>query len=78
MQMEGRTRVDSFTIGGTKAGPSMPGPRLQQLIGSRVLVNMFDRTLMVPTPNGPEVAKIGDRIVLWSDDTLEVEHGSVT
>ena len=76
MQMEGRTQVDSFTIGGTKAGPSMPGPRLQRMIGSRILVNMFDHQLLVPTRQGPEVARAGDRIVLWSDDSLEVEHGA--
>lgn len=74
MQMEGRTQVDSFTIGGTKAGPSMPGPRLQQMIGSRIQVNMFDHQLLVPTLHGWEIAMAGDRIVLWSDDTLEVEH----
>lgn len=76
MQMKGRTQVDSFTIGGTKAGPSMPGPRLQRMIGSRVLVNMFDHQLLVPTPQGPEVARPGDRIILYSDDSLEVEHGT--
>lgn len=69
-------QVDSFVIGGTKAGPSMPGPRLQQIIGSRVLVNMEDHTLMVPTREGPEIAKAGDRIVLYSDDSLGVEHGA--
>ena len=71
-------QVDAFTIGGTRSGPSMPGPRLQQIIGSRILVNMEDHTLMVPTRHGPVVAKAGDRIILWSDDSLEVEHGSAT
>lgn len=76
--MEGRKQVDSFTIGGTKAGPSMPGPRLQRIIGSRILVNMFDHTLLVPTRQGSEVAKAGDRIILYDDDSLEVEHGADT
>jgi len=69
-------KVDSFVIGGTKAGPSMPGPHLQRIIGSRILVNMEDHTLMVPTKEGPEIAKVGDRIVLYSDDSLGVEHGA--
>jgi len=65
--------VDAFTIGGTKAGPSMPGPRLQQMLGSRIQINIESRTLTVPTRRGPVIARNGDRIVLWSDDSLEVE-----
>lgn len=74
--MEGRKQVDSFTIGGTKAGPSMPGPRLQRMIGSRILVDMAGHRLMVPTRDGAEIAKAGDRIILYDDDSMEVEHGA--
>ena len=68
--------VDSFTIGGTKAGPSLPGPRLQAMIGTRIPVYPMARQMRIPTPNGPVIASQGDRIVLYDDDTLEVEHGN--
>ncbi len=74
--MEGRKQVDAFTIGGTAAGPSMPGPRLQAMLGSRVLIDMYGQTLRVPTRNGCEIARKGDRIILYDDDSLEVEHGT--
>ena len=68
--------IDSFTIGGTAAGPSMPGARLQRLIGTRIMVYPMERMLRVPTPDGPVMACQGDRIVLYDDGTLEVEkHG---
>lgn len=71
-----KTIVDSFTIGGTKAGPSMPGPRLQRMIGTQIIVYPMARQMRVPTPNGPVMAGQGDRIVLYNDGTLEVEkHG---
>ena len=69
-------QMDAFTIGGTKAGPSMPGPRLQQMLGSRILIDMEFHRLLVPTRQGPVIAREGDRIILWSDDSLEVEHGT--
>ena len=65
--------VDSFTIGGTKAGPSMPGYRLQQMLGSRIHIDIVNKTLTVPTRQGPVIARQGDTINLWSDDSLEVE-----
>ena len=65
--------IDSFTIGGTKLGPSMPGPRLQQMLGTRIAIDMASHTLTVPTRQGPVIAGQGDRIVLWSDNSLEVE-----
>ena len=68
--------IDSFTIGGTLAGPSMPGARLQQMIGTKIIVYPMERKLCVHTPDGPEMAGQGDRIVLYDDGTLEVEkHG---
>lgn len=68
--------IDSFTIGGTEAGPSMPGARLQRLIGTRIVVYPMDRKMRVPTPDGPVMAGQGDRIVLYDDGTLEVKkHG---
>lgn len=68
--------IDSFTIGGTAAGPSMPGARLQRLIGTRIVVYPRDRKMRVPTPDGPVMAGQGDRIVLYDDGKLEVEkHG---
>ena len=72
--MSDLVQVDAFTVGGSKAGPSMPGPRLQQMLGSRILVNMDAHMLYVPTKHGLDTAQAGDRIVLWSDDSLEVEH----
>ena len=65
--------IDSFTIGGTAAGPSMPGARLQRLIGTRIMVYPMERMLRVPTPDGPVMAEQGDRIVLYDDNTLGVE-----
>lgn len=68
--------IDSFTIGGTAAGPSVPGVRLQRLIGTQIMVYPMDRKLKVPTPDGPVMAGQGDRIVLYDDGTLGVEkHG---
>jgi len=72
------TQVDAFTIGGTKAGPSMPGPKLQAQIGSRILIDMNNHLLHVPTRQGWVIAQAGDRIILWSDDSLEVQHGAYT
>ena len=65
--------IDSFTIGGTPSGPSMPGARLQRLIGTRIMVYPMERKLRVPTPDGQVMAGQGDRIVLYDDGTLEVE-----
>ncbi len=70
--------VDSFTIGGSKAGPSMPGPKLQAQLGSRILIDMHNHLLHVPTRQGWVLAQAGDRIVLWSDDSLEVQRGAYT
>ncbi len=70
-----RKVIDSFTVGGTKAGPSLPGARLQQMLGTRIAIDMSSRTLYVPTMKGVVQARTGDRIILYDDDTLEVEHG---
>ena len=67
--------VDSFTVGGTKAGPSLPGARLQQMLGTKIVIDMSSRTLYVPTMKGVVQARTGDQIILYDDDTLEVEHG---
>ena len=47
-----RKVIDSFTVGGTKAGPSLPGARLQQMLGTRIEIDMSSRTLYVPTLKG--------------------------
>lgn len=73
-QVSDLVQVEAFTIGGTHSGLSMPGPRLQRMLGSRILINMEAYMLHVPTKHGWEIAQEGDRIVLWSDDSLEVEH----
>lgn len=70
-----RRVVDSFTVGGTKAGPSLPGARLQQMLGTKIVIDMSSRTLYVPTMKGVVQARTGARIILYDDDTLEVEHG---
>ena len=69
-----KTIVDSFIIGGTMAGPSRPGPRLQNMIGTRILIYPMYRKMQVPTPDGPVFAGPGDCILLYDDDTLEVDH----
>lgn len=69
-----RKVIDSFTVGGTKAGPSLPGARLQQMLGTRIAIDM-SRTLYVPTMKGVVQARTGARIVLYDDDSLEVEYG---
>lgn len=68
-----RKIIDSFTIGGTAAGASMPGTRLQKMIGTRILVYPMTRQLRVPTLNGPVMAGQGDKILLYDDGTLEVK-----
>lgn len=65
--------VDSFKVGGSNAGPSMPGYRIQRMLGTRISINIVNKTLTVPTRQGPEIARQGDVINLWSDDSLEVE-----
>lgn len=47
-----RKVIDSFTVGGTKAGPRLPGARLQQMLGMRIAIDMSRRTLYVPTMRG--------------------------
>lgn len=64
--------IDSFTIGGTPAGASMPGMYLQRMLGTRISINMETHTLTVPTPCGYVEAQKGDRIVLHDDGTLDV------
>ena len=67
------TEIDSFTIGGTRAGVSMPGPRLQRMLGTRIEIDIDAHVLRVPTPNGMVIARPGDRIILYKGDVLEVE-----
>lgn len=67
-----KTIIDSFTVGGSAAGPSLPGPRLQRLIGTQILVNIETHELRVPTLSGYVKASAGDRIILYEDNTLEV------
>lgn len=64
--------IDSFTVGGTNVGASMPGVYLQRMLGTRITINMATHTLAVPTPQGYVYAGAGDTIVLYDDDTLEV------
>lgn len=70
-----RKVIDSFLVGGTNAGPSLPGARLQQMLGTRIAIDMSSRTLYVPTMKGVVQARTGDRIVLYDDDSLDVEYG---
>lgn len=70
-----RKVIDYFTVRGTKAGPSLPGARLQQMLGTRIEIDMSRHTLYVPTMRGVVQASTGDQIILYDDDTLEVEHG---
>lgn len=70
-----RKVIDYFTVGGTKAGLSLPGARLQQMLGTRIEIDMSRCTLYVPTMRGIVQASTGDQIILYDDDTLEVEHG---
>lgn len=69
-----KTRIiDSFVVGGTPAGPSLPGYLLQRMIGTRISVNIVKHELCVPTPHGWCTACKGDRIMLYDDGTLGVE-----
>lgn len=70
-----RKVIDYFTVGGTKAGSGLPGARLHQMLGMRIKIDMSRRTLYVPTMMGVVQASTGDQIILYDDDTLEVEHG---
>ena len=70
-----RKVIDSFVVGGTKAGSSLPGARLQQMLGKRIAIDMSSRTLYVPTMKGVVQARIGARIIIYDDDSLEVEYG---
>ena len=68
-----KTRIiDSFVVGGTPAGPSMPGAYLQRMLGTRITINIFTHELTVPTPDGLTIASKGDEIILYDDGTLEV------
>lgn len=71
-----KTIIDCFTIGGTPAGPSMPGRYLQPMIGTRIAVNVLTRELSIPTPHGLLIAKRGDRVCLYDDGTLGVEYSN--
>ena len=70
--MNNKTEVDSFTIGGTAAGPSMPGRKIHAMLGTRIAIDVHMHVLHVPTPRGYVTARIGDRIILYDDGTLEV------
>lgn len=70
----GRKVIDSFTVGGTKAGVSMPGARLQQMLGNTIKIDIYNHVLFVPTDKGTVIAGTGDRILLYDDDTLEVRN----
>lgn len=65
--------MDRFTIGGTKAGASMPGAYLQRMLGTRIAINMETHTLAVPTPHGLVHAGKGDEVILYDDGTLGVK-----
>lgn len=73
MDNKTKTVVDSFIIGGTKAGMSMPGRRLQKMIGNVIKIDIASRKLYVPTANGTITAAVGDKIIMYQDDSLEVE-----
>lgn len=64
--------IDSFTVGGTNVGASMPGVYLQRMLGTRIKIDVDMHQLTVPTPYGYVYASAGDTIVLYDDDTLAV------
>lgn len=70
----GRKVIDSFTVGGTQAGPSLPGVRLQRMLGTTIKIDMANHVLFVPNAQGAVIAGRGDRILLYDDDTLEVQN----
>lgn len=63
---------DSFTIGGKNGHPSLPGDKLQRMIGSTIRVNVGKQVLFVPTDRGEIMASKGDTIVLYEDGSLDV------
>lgn len=64
--------IDQFTIGGTKAGASMPGVYLQAMIGKEIAIDMIGHKLLVPVDGKEVIAEAGDQIILYDDKTLEV------
>lgn len=66
--------IDSFTIGGTAAGPSLPGAVIQKALGSTIEIDMFSKSLFVPTPDGIKRARQGDRVLAYDDGTFAVEY----
>lgn len=69
-----KKEIDSFVVGGTVAGPSLPGPMLQRMLGREIEIDMERMRLKVPTLDGHIIANRGDRIVLYDDGTLEVNR----
>ena len=70
-----KQRIDSLVIGGIPGQlPHLPGMRLQELLGTRIQIDMANNELYVPTKNGVKIAAKGDRIVLFDDDSLDVDY----
>lgn len=67
--------IDEFTIGGIGSRPSLPGDKLQRLLGSRIRIDVAAQELIVPTKSGVVIARRGDRIVLYDDGTLDALKG---
>lgn len=68
------TVIDSFTIGGTAAGPSLPGAVIQKALGSVIKIDMVNHELHVPTTGGVKAAMPGDRVLAYDDGTFDVEY----
>ena len=52
----------------------MPGAKLQRMLGSRIAIDIESQTLYVPTKQGIVQARRGDRVLLYDDNSLEVER----
>lgn len=69
-----KTVVERFKIGGSAGHPSMPSNMLQRAIGTKIEVDIANKTLYVLTSKGHiAAARNGDTIICYDDCTFDVE-----
>lgn len=71
--------IERFTVGGTAAGPSIPGPVFQEALGTTISMNIDAKTLYVPAGRANssgayriKIARKGDTIAAYDDGTFDV------
>ncbi|MDO4649902.1 MAG: hypothetical protein Q4B26_14780 [Eubacteriales bacterium] len=68
--------VSRFTVGGTAAGPSIPAGPIAAALGTKIIIDMFSKSLIVPTTDGMKRANQGDTVVAYEDGSFDVEVNS--